>query len=258
MAAAVAGWSPVTTIAWMPARGPSPSPRGSRPRSGSANPMSARIRAAVALAGGPGRRSAPRSAAAPSIRTSHAVRVHADRRDSARTASGAPIRSVSTRPSRRAGCGRTGGDRRPARHRGARRGRGAPTSRPPPPPRISERVNELGGEPPPIAQASSSARSASSRIAEPVVGVLDRAGGRPDRRDVEPVAGQRPGLVGDDQVDGAERLLGVEPADEHAPLEEAVGPGRGRPRGGSAAPRGSRRSPPRCRRGSSPRRPGRG
>ena len=56
-----------------------------------------------------------------------------------------------------------------------------------------------------------------------VVGVLDRAGRGPDRGHVEPVAGQRPGLVGDDQVDRAEGLLRVEPAHEHAPLEEAVG-----------------------------------
>ncbi len=48
--------------------------------------------------------------------------------------------------------------------------------------------------------------------------VVDGSVGRADRRDPETVLGDRPGLVGDDQIDGAERLLGVQPANEDAAL----------------------------------------
>ncbi len=36
--------------------------------------------------------------------------------------------------------------------------------------------------------------------------------------------GERAGLVGDDQVDGAEGLLRVQPADEHVAAQQPVGP----------------------------------
>ena len=135
-------------------------------RRGSANPMSARI----SVGPSPSRRARPtvRSpvAAEPSIRTSHAVCVVRDPPDSARTASGAPMRSVSTRPSRRARVranGRASETGSASRSSAGSRRAAHPSSSTA---RISERVNELGGEPPPIAQASSSARSASSRIAD--------------------------------------------------------------------------------------------
>ena len=47
--------------------------------------------------------------------------------------------------------------------------------------------------------------------------------GRQHVREHEPVLGQRAGLVGDDQVDRAQRLLGVQPPDEHAAPEQPVG-----------------------------------
>ena len=70
--------------------------------------------------------------------------------------------------------------------------------------RISERVNELGGEPPTDRPGVLLRAERIAQDRRPGVGVLDRAGRGPDRGHVEPVPGQRPGLVGDDQVDRAE------------------------------------------------------
>ena len=86
----------------------------------------------------------------------------------------------------------------------------------------SDRVNEPGVTSSP-GQASSSARRASDRSAQARLRVVDGPLRRPHRRHDEPVLGDRPGLVGHDQVDRPQRLLGVEPPDQHAPLQEPVG-----------------------------------
>jgi hypothetical protein len=58
------------------------------------------------------------------------------------------------------------------------------------------------------------------------LGALVRIGHRPVRRQHvahgEPVRGQRPGLVGDDQVDRAERLLRRQPPYQDTSAKEAV------------------------------------
>ena len=95
------------------------------------------------------------------------------------------------------------------------------------------------------------------RLAEDrqALGAIRRSGGVAGRQHVrehEPVLGQRAGLVGEDQADRAERLLGAQPPDEHAPPEQPVGPNPSTTARGSAAPRGSPRSPRRCPRAGSP------
>ena len=62
----------------------------------------------------------------------------------------------------------------------------------------------------------------SRRIARVRGRILDDADDVANRDHVEAVLGQRSGLVGDDQVDRAENLLGVQAPDEHAALEEPV------------------------------------
>ncbi len=47
--------------------------------------------------------------------------------------------------------------------------------------------------------------------------------GRPHATNRQPVLGQGAGLVGQDEIDGTERLLGVQVPDEHVALEQAVG-----------------------------------
>ena len=149
-------------------------------RSGSANPMSARIAHGGVVGAGrarPTSRSpldgARRRAAPPTARWS--VSASPAR---ARMASGAPIATATSGPSRRRivelygrpSATGTDGDELAAGRASRPRPRRSTA-------RISERVNEPGCAPSPVAQASSSARSASSRTASRRVGV-----GRPVRR----------------------------------------------------------------------------
>ncbi len=249
------GWSPVTTTTWIPA------PRavamrladpraGSGPRSRASARM--RPRPVVDPAGERRRRRSPAAARLLDDGSCHASGRQRSRRPASMgsTASGAPSASSSTRPSRRLRVPSTAGHpsdgSRSTRSPGSRArvaaGRLDGASR-------SARVNEPGGRPA-LAQPRRRLRREApprstrepARRARSTGAVRCRDGG-----DDQPVLRSASGLVGDDQVDRAERLLGVEPTDEHAAAQQPVGAeAEDRPRAGPAAPRGWRRSRPRC------------
>ena len=113
------------------------------------------------------------------------------------------------------------GDR--ARTRRGRPGRAPRRRRPPRSPASSDAVNEpgavpFGADPGVVLGAQRLPQDGEPRR------LLRAARSRSlDGDDVEPVPGERAGLVGDDQVDRAERLLGVQPPDEHAAAQQPVG-----------------------------------
>ena len=218
-----------------PAVGRHPARRGSPSRIGSAKPTSARSAQRAVVAVGRGRAPtsrSPRAARRLDRRPCHALHdpEPASRSGRARpaTASGAPSAelldaAVAAARSRRRDGPCVGRPARPAT-RSARVERGR-RRRLPRPPRASAGVNEPAPTPARARHASSSARSASVEDGRAAPGRPTRAvAGRRHRRDLEPVLGERAGLVGDDQVDRAERLLGVQPPDEHAAPEQPVRP----------------------------------
>ena len=254
MAAAVVGWSPVTTTIWMPASvavvGASRMPS----RMGSAKPISATPARGGPVALRPPRGEQPQL---PAGRRPRRSRCQARRRTVPAVGQSAtpPARRARTRPSGPSARGRRG---RPACSvTGSAPTRSAGSVASPPSSAIAAAMarRERPGVRPLPAAARRPPRPAARRRGSRPLGVGRPRPGRPvsppgrdqhvDHR--QPVLGQRAGLVGQDQVDGPEGLLGVQPPNEHAAAEQPVGAqNRGRRRAGSAAPRGSRRSRPRC------------
>ena len=139
------------------------------------------------------------------------------------TASGAPRISVSTCPDRCAvvvayGRSSVGGAE-------ATRSAGSSDGSPPAARTASQsaRVNELVRISRPCSQASSSARSASSSDGRVRGGRRIVPGSVGDGDHDEPVLRQRAGLVRDDQVDGAEDFLGVQPTNQDGAAQQPIG-----------------------------------
>ena len=165
IAAAVSGWSPVTITTEMPAVRAVSSASRMPSRSGSANPISARIVQAPSSRRRASATSRSPVAAFASTRACHAARSSAAGVGEARMASGAPIAS-STMPVARDSSGSR--QRSPIEDRfGVQEVPGVELGSPPAASiaRVRAQVNEPGAIPSARTQASSSARIASSRSA---------------------------------------------------------------------------------------------
>ena len=240
MASAVAGWSPVTTRTWMPAPWTVPIASAMPGRSGSAKAMTARGIHRPSMA-------ASDAAAIPSIprpSASSTNRSPAPAPDSTRSSPvwPGPLGSVpdgaSTTEERLGRAERHGSSHPVGGHEvGAGEGpdvvgRG----------RVDESVGVGQAVDAKVGQGGQQAGRERARahaighapgivlgpqgIEEQVassLGLEHLAVGRPHAANRQPVLGQGAGLVGQDEIDGTERLLGVQVSDEHAALEQAVG-----------------------------------
>ena len=207
-------------------RGPSRAPRGSRRASGRRSRSSARTDHVPPSGGGRRRPAARRPRHAPRRRAAQAACSLGRRRGQAEDRLRGADRGLLDVPTASAARLRVRDHGRPsATGSASRRAAGSSVGSPPasldrPDERRRERPGRRPLDPRPRRRprrAGPSARQASR------AGSVDRPGQVRDGHDVEPVARQRAGLVGDDEVDRAERLLRVEPADEDAAPEQPVG-----------------------------------